>query len=555
MEFLNVNPRYQNCLQQQGLDTPAAFLDMPAIIICGHPDRNVARVGLGSGPAEVTAFLKCEHRVAWKDRLLNALAGFGFVSKSSREAAVLRSLQPAGIGCPDWIAVGEDREGRAFLLVREVTETMELRSFLHQQRQAPATERRRIARNLGEALAKLHNSGFDHPDLYSKHVLIRPGEGTVHFLDWQRTRRRHSLSWRRRSRNLAALEATLAEDLATVHERLVCLAAYLRKSRSRGRAAIPTLRRAARRITRLATRLLGQRRIREMRQLPATNHVPELIWQDGEALCLTRPFQMELAGVIPDWLRLANPPGERDNWGTRTRVDLPTGRSALLIRRRRSSFLGYHWSLIRRQRPTSPELLRAGQILRLERYGIRTWKLLAFGQRAGVWPAIDSFLLIEPPLPAVPLGEWLARPTVEPVSFRHMIREAAALLRRLHDLHYDLGGQPSFAVIPTTEGRAGSIVLTGIEQLHGRRRADHTAAWKDLKALHREISSGTGERTNGMRLLMSYLGLQRMNAAAKRMAKTLIPRKDSRSVARPLAEPTLFGRIRLQAADQGTLPR
>src|SRR5439155_3876004 len=118
MAFLQVNPRYQPFLQQQELTTPAAFLEMPSIIICGHPDRNVARVRLGTGPGAVAAFLKREHQVPWKERLRNAVAGFGFVSKSEREAAVLRSLQHSGIGCPDWIAVGEDSQGRAFLLLR-----------------------------------------------------------------------------------------------------------------------------------------------------------------------------------------------------------------------------------------------------------------------------------------------------------------------------------------------------------------------------------------------------------------------------------------------------
>src|SRR5438128_12532874 len=107
MRSLEINPHYQDLLQQQGLRTPADFLEMPSIIICGHPDRNVARVTLGTGPGAIPAFLKREHQVPWKERLRNAVAGFGFVSKSSREGAVLRSLQHSGIRCPDWLAIGE----------------------------------------------------------------------------------------------------------------------------------------------------------------------------------------------------------------------------------------------------------------------------------------------------------------------------------------------------------------------------------------------------------------------------------------------------------------
>src|SRR6266852_2949868 len=188
MAFLQINPRYQHLLRQQGLAAPAAFLEMPSVIICGHPDRNVARVTLGTGSDAVAAFLKREHQVAWKDRLLNALAGFGFISKSGREAAVLRSLHHAGIGCPDWIAVGEDNQGRAFLLVRELTDTTELRLLLQNHQHAAAAQRCRFARTLGEALADFHHAGFDHPDLYSKHVLVNRADRTVYFLDWQRSR-------------------------------------------------------------------------------------------------------------------------------------------------------------------------------------------------------------------------------------------------------------------------------------------------------------------------------------------------------------------------------
>src|SRR6266852_2102450 len=111
MAFLQINPRYQHLLRQQGLAAPAAFLEMPSVIICGHPDRNVARVTLGTGADAVSAFLKREHRVRWQHRLANLWAGFGLTSLSHREAVTLRSLRRAGISCPDWIAMGADGQG------------------------------------------------------------------------------------------------------------------------------------------------------------------------------------------------------------------------------------------------------------------------------------------------------------------------------------------------------------------------------------------------------------------------------------------------------------
>src|SRR5262249_11473678 len=156
MTFVEVNPKYQELLREQALLSAGQFLDLPGAIISGHPDRNVAQVAVG----KLSAFLKREHRIPWRDRLANAWAGFGFVSKSCREARTLDALARLGIGCPEWIAAGEDGRGRAFLLIRELTGTVDLRVFLGEGRAAPRPTRYRLARKLGEAIARLHQSGF-----------------------------------------------------------------------------------------------------------------------------------------------------------------------------------------------------------------------------------------------------------------------------------------------------------------------------------------------------------------------------------------------------------
>src|SRR6516162_7713917 len=144
MAFLELNPRYRDFFEQHGLVSPEDFLALPAVIICGHPDRNVARVTLGVGDTRVLAFLKREHRVRWKDRLLNAWAGFGWVSKAYRESQILRALEQAGIRGPECLAVGEDDQGRAFLLIREVAEAMDLRLFLQDRKTVLERARRRF---------------------------------------------------------------------------------------------------------------------------------------------------------------------------------------------------------------------------------------------------------------------------------------------------------------------------------------------------------------------------------------------------------------------------
>jgi tRNA A-37 threonylcarbamoyl transferase component Bud32 len=507
MAFLKINPRHRQLLEQQGLVVPADFLNLPSVIICGHPDRHVARVSLGTGSEATPAYLKREHRIPWKDRLLNAVAGFGFVSKSSREASLLSSLRGAGIRCPDWMAVGEDGEGRAFLLLREITGTKDLRLFLQECRHAPVGERLRFARRLGEALAALHNAGFDHPDLYSKHLLVNPEDETISFLDWQRSCRRRWVTWRRRCRDLAALEATLAPELTSVRERRACLRTYCRQS-GIGSSGWKRLRSIALSIHRQASRLLRQRRIREICAVQATGVAQRVIWQDGEALCLTPEFHVELSGHIPDWLRLANFPDRRGNWEISDWVPLPQGKRALLLRRRESRLLDALGALVGRRSPVSPELRLAGLLFRLERYGIRTPRLLAFGQRRASWRYLDSFLLIEPPPEARTLYEWLAGGSEEPGQRRRLLQEAAGLLRRVHELHCYLGREPCLAVVENKPKTAATVALANIIGLRSCRRPSARAASKDLASFLRKLSGCGCSRTDGLRFLLSYFGSQ-----------------------------------------------
>ena len=211
---------------------------------------------------------------------------------------MLRDLKAAGIGCPEVIAAGEDDRGQAFLLVREL-DALDLRVVLR-DRLIVREERLRLRGQLGETLAHIHAAGFDYRDLYSKHVLVGTDEPNIHFLDWQRSCRRQVVSGRAHWRTLAALDATVADDLATPRERLACLRSYLGK-----RIGRPSLRHAVGVIQRLRERLLRRRHIREQRQPPPTV-AQNLIWLDGEALCVTRAFQAVLKGQVPRWLSAPN---------------------------------------------------------------------------------------------------------------------------------------------------------------------------------------------------------------------------------------------------------
>ena len=69
MAYLEINPRYRVWFRRQGWFTPEAFLDWPGEVCSGHPDRHVRRVELPRESAPVSAYLKREHRVPWRDRI------------------------------------------------------------------------------------------------------------------------------------------------------------------------------------------------------------------------------------------------------------------------------------------------------------------------------------------------------------------------------------------------------------------------------------------------------------------------------------------------------
>src|SRR5262249_50547513 len=119
---------------------------------------------------------------------------------------------------------------------------------------------------------------------------------------------------------------------------------------------------------------------------------------DGEALCITPRFLLELNGQVPDWLRLDGTIGpDRDL--ALSLVSLPGGRQGVLIRRRRSQLLRWLWAEFHRKPLTTPEVQRAGSLFRRQRRGQPAPRLLAFGQRCSQPWRTESFLLTESPKP------------------------------------------------------------------------------------------------------------------------------------------------------------
>jgi tRNA A-37 threonylcarbamoyl transferase component Bud32 len=460
-----VHPRYRRRFARWNLTDPRTILDLPGEVVSGHPDRHVVRVVVGRDLERFVAFLKREHRVPWRDRLTNLLFGFGWASKSEREARLLEQLRCARIPVPRWLAFGEDGRGRAFLLVRALPNTVDLRTFLHREsrlrRRGLRYRQWDLARRLGRLLARVHSAGFNCPDLWSKHVLIHRRRRTLALIDWQRSRRRAAVPWSARARDLAALHASLADDLASPRERLTFLREYHKvfspvPDRSECRCFVAA-------VQRRAAHLLGRRFVREMRRPPLSGRAQRLRWVDGEALCVVRSFWRRCGGQLPDWLTTAaRTPVTRD----REDAIVVEGRR-LILRRFPPAIVVRRWlARLLGRRFTSPGLHQSSRVFRLERFGVPGPRLLAFGQRADG----AGFVLFEPPHNTIPLTDWLAAPRPDRLE---VLQATEALLRRLHDAGYCLTEALNALHVRRRAGR-WSPILTDVQSLRECRVARAT---------------------------------------------------------------------------------
>lgn len=382
--FVTICPKFQDVLSTAGLSSPRDFLEMAGEMISGHPSRNVARVVLPTATGPISAFLKREYRIPWKDRWRSWRDGYGWSSLSLREARALDCADACGVSVPRWIATGEDGEGRAFLLLASIR-GVELRRHLLALRRRPLEERRQFAQVLGRQIAHMHNGGISHPDLYAKHIFVERESDRIAILDWQRTRPPHPLGVEERCRDLAALHASVADELAHGDERRALLAAYCEAAT----AALPSIDKVQRMIEQRAAIRMQRSSVREQR-LPTWHDCQPLLWLDGEALVAT-PRCCAL-WTAEELRHIAYPSLRNRNAKQSLTILRPDLRMARLTQRRTIRPLGRMRDWCRGKRWSAPELRSAAHLLRQERLGSPP-RLLAFGQKFLPGGVVDSFLL------------------------------------------------------------------------------------------------------------------------------------------------------------------
>ena len=260
--FLVIRPSKRAMLFSQGIEKPEDVFNLEGVRVTGHgwkTGRHVSSVTLGNGKNEASAFLKKEHNRGWVKTILAHSAGV------LHEARILKALEHEGVPAPLWVAVGKTCLGHSFLLVEEIPDTVNLKTYFAEQRSR--NQRKEVLRRLAWILARMHTLGFSHVDLYSKHVLVNPETRMVYLLDWQRSFRMRDLPWNIRSGNLARLHATLDESILRPREKLAFLTSYLEATAhfSQGNSNLPLFHLLALDIDREAIRLLSYRHVREKR--------------------------------------------------------------------------------------------------------------------------------------------------------------------------------------------------------------------------------------------------------------------------------------------------
>lgn len=401
-----VNPLYAALLQSAGLTNARGFLELREEIISGHRDRQVSRVQIG----DAAAYLKREHRVPFKERLQNWWHGFGFCSKSWREATILHYLKSRFAGSPEWMAVGELESGESFLLVRAAPAAVPLTERLIQIRD-DEDACYCLARELGRTLAALHALGMIHRDLYSNHVLVDPETYRIVVVDWQRARHVGVVSTAARCRDIATLVATLPENGVTAEICRVLQDTYCEETQGNcSRALSPQ-------VKALVAGLRPKRHIRSKLSATGLRKLPSLRCVDGDALRVSPAFRAVWGEGVPFYLR------EQPQDSQSSEFPLPDGGRGRLEWTVRAVKTSRGW--------TSPERRRMGMLFRLERCNVPAPRVLAEGQRWRGDGRCTAMLFTRLPGRTLPLESWLAQCT-DRGQRGAILQEAGELLAGLH---------------------------------------------------------------------------------------------------------------------------
>jgi len=510
--FLVVHPKFRAWLRGCGIRHADEAMALRGEIVCGHPDRHVAQLEL----AGRSVFVKRELVVGARTRLKNWLAGAGAISRSEREANVLRKLEAAGLPAPQWIAYGRDTEGRAFLMTAKF-EGESLPTALQ-----GISEPVELSQRIGKYLAELHEAGFGTPELSAKHLLVNVETFELAILDWASCRVDAHPTNSERAKWFGTLHASLAT--VTNRDRLRMLWAYRRvvKATRKGRPEIEPLPRFSQQVRaiRFAAEYVGKRS--SVRQQvgqrtsgfqPDNRSQPEkadlrLVWLDGEAVVAIPKIAYAWpspASVEPFYRESEAPSVE---W-----VTFPDGQRGIVHRLETFAPLGRAIAALRERPWRSPAAQCARVLFHLARHGIPAPALYAFGQRTSSRTSCESFVAFERFDDAVPWNEYYLDHERTPWERRRSLQHCGEILRMLHDadcLWADTN-EPLFQVVA---GDPGKVFVASPMAVELQRKPSRSRLNDDLRRFRQGL-----DRSESGWFLRGYLGSE---WAVRRNRRTLM---------------------------------
>jgi len=373
---LYLHPRYATFLRRCGLSTAQAIYDLPGEVVSGHPDRHVVRVKLQHGAGERTVYLKREHIVGLRAKWKNRRAGFGWMTRSEREALLLKHLEAKRLPAPQWLAHGVDARGRGFLLVDELPTAVEVGTYYGK---LTRVEQQTLARNVGRVVAGYHAAGITTPDLCWKHLFADPTGLAVTLIDWQ-SADKAATDAEAALRTWASLNASLPSEVSE-SVRLRAVVAYRRELKALGIAVTFRLRD----LLSHSASLKSRSRLKDQRTVGAA---PVWRWLAGEAVCVLT----DVAAAWPSPADGAPFYGPRENDELLTLAD---GRRCRIERCRTFDPLGRLLAVLREKPWRSPAARTCRVLVHLARHNIAAPRVVAFGQKLTNAFHAESFVLTD----------------------------------------------------------------------------------------------------------------------------------------------------------------
>lgn len=511
----------------------------------GHGGRETQRicVEMPTGASQ-TIFLKRESKPLLKDLAAHAARGNGWWTKCRAEFEVLRHLRRHGVWVPRPLVCLQSAGLRpqSCLVLAALTSAEPLTEYLLAGKlNGDEATRRHFFGTLGAEVAHLHAAGADHPDLYTSHVFVagKADSPRFAFIDLQRSKLRKDVPLEERIRDLAALVATLSPRMTGCEDRDYLVEAYLDAARIRYRDVFWRL------LLSRVEHLLSRRKVWEIREADTPEHraVRQLHGSAREGLWMDQRWQPQLRQAGLDNFEammnvqqgdLMRALSDRENWRLQLHTPDGTDRTAYL-KKHHFRTLGTRVRAKLGVGPSpTPGRVEARNAIRLHRGGIAAMPLIAFGERLHPDGRLESFLLTEELSGYEQLDHFLRGnfPELNRHATAHderldalvsSVAEVAGKFHRLGYNHRDLYCCHFFIREPVP----GQFQVNLIDL----QRVEHRTRWrqrwivKDLAQLAYSAPRERISRTQRLRFMKRYLGVQHLRPEHKRLIRSVLAKQ------------------------------